>query len=157
VASSTMARASWLRSLGFDFLLDRLGVMMPLCHSIKQIASPSIAPVMYDIVINSAVIQRIACRTWGGVPMNHEWHEAMISLKNRFHELKTEMDLVHQAWPTAIRERDFDRQSSLIAHERGLILEVLGVINTFQQLVSQELMHTKALRRLESPPASRIA
>jgi hypothetical protein len=89
--------------------------------------------------------------------MNHEWHEAMISLKNRFHALKTEMDLVHQAWPTAIRERDFDRQSSLIAHERGLILEVLGVISTFQQLVSQELMHTKALCRLESPPASRIA
>jgi hypothetical protein len=89
--------------------------------------------------------------------MNHEWHEAMISLKNRFHELKTEMDLVHQAWPTAIRERDFDRQSSLIAHERGLILEVLGVISTFQQRVSQEMMHTNALRRLESAPASRIA
>ena len=89
--------------------------------------------------------------------MNHEWHEAVISLKNRFHALKTEMDLVHQAWPTAIRERDFDRQSSLIAHERGLILEVWGVISTFQQLVSQELMHTKTLRRLESPPAARIA
>jgi hypothetical protein len=58
--------------------------------------------------------------------MNHEWHEAMISLKNRFYALKTEINLVHQAWPTAIRERDFDRQSSLMAHERSLILEVLG-------------------------------
>jgi hypothetical protein len=67
------------------------------------------------------------------------------------------MDLVHQAWPTAIRERDFDRQSSLMVHERSLILEVLGVISTFQQLVSQELMHTKALRRLAYPPVSRIA
>jgi hypothetical protein len=55
----------WLRSLGFDFLLDRLGVMMPSCPSSKQIASPSIAPVMYDIAVNSTVIQRIACRTWG--------------------------------------------------------------------------------------------
>jgi len=89
----------------------------------------------------------------GEVPMNHEWHEAIISLKGRFQALKTEMDIVHQAWPPAVRERDFDRQSCLIAHERGLILEASVVISAFQQLISQELMHTKAWRRLKSPPA----
>lgn len=89
----------------------------------------------------------------GGVPMNYEWHEAIISLTNRFRALKTEIDIVHQAWQTAVRERDFDCQSSLIAHERGLILEASAIINAFQQLISQELMHTNAWRRLKSSRA----
>ena len=89
----------------------------------------------------------------GGVRMNHESHEVIISLKGRFHALKTEMDIVHQAWQAAVCRRDFDRQSSLIADERNLILEVSAVISAFQQLVSQQLMHTKALPRLKSPPA----
>jgi hypothetical protein len=30
--------------------------------------------------------------------MNAEWHEAILSLTHRFRALKTELDLVHQAW-----------------------------------------------------------
>jgi hypothetical protein len=30
-----------------DFLLDRLGIIMPLCHSIGQIAFPSMADRSY--------------------------------------------------------------------------------------------------------------
>jgi hypothetical protein len=84
----------------------------------------------------------------GGIPMNHDLHEAIISLKGRFDALKTEIDIVHQAWLTAVRERDFDRQPSLIAHEHGLILEASAVISAFQQLSAQELMRTKAGRSL---------
>jgi hypothetical protein len=85
--------------------------------------------------------------------MNHESYEAMILLKNRFHALKAQMDVVHQAWQAAVRVQDFDRQSSLIAHERGLILEASAVISAYQQLIPKEPMRTKALRRLKSPPA----
>jgi hypothetical protein len=89
--------------------------------------------------------------------MNHEWHEAIISLKGRFHALKTDMDIVHQAWQTAIREGDLDRQSRLIAHEQGLVLEVAAVIGALQQLISQASMRTQAWRRLKSPLASRTS
>jgi hypothetical protein len=57
--------------------------------------------------------------------MNHEW--------------KGEMGILHQAWPTAVRERDFDRQSSLIAHEPDLIREAAAVISVFQQLMFLEM------------------
>jgi hypothetical protein len=43
----------------------------------------------------------------------------------------------------AVREQDFDRQSSLIAYGRGLILEASAVIDAFQHLILQELMHIK--------------
>jgi hypothetical protein len=38
VASSMMARASWLRSIGLDFLLDRLGRLV-VCHNPEQLAA----------------------------------------------------------------------------------------------------------------------
>jgi hypothetical protein len=38
VASSMMARASWLRSIGLDFLLDRLGRLV-VCHNPEQFAA----------------------------------------------------------------------------------------------------------------------
>jgi hypothetical protein len=74
--------------------------------------------------------------------MNHESHE-VISLRNRFRALKAEMDLVHQAWQTAVREQDIDRQVSLMAHEGNLISDTSAVMSAFHQLIAQELMHTK--------------
>jgi hypothetical protein len=65
--------------------------------------------------------------------MNHELHETIISLRNRFRALKAEMDLVHQAWQTAVREQDFDRQVSLIAHEGNLIHDTSAVMHAFQR------------------------
>jgi hypothetical protein len=73
--------------------------------------------------------------------MNHETNE-VISLRNRFRALKADMDLVHQAWQTAVREHDLDRQVSLMAHEGNLIRETSAVMSAFYQLIAQELMHT---------------
>jgi hypothetical protein len=47
--------------------------------------------------------------TRGGIHVNDELHEAIISLTERFHALKTEMALGYPDWQVAIRERDFDR------------------------------------------------
>jgi hypothetical protein len=77
----------------------------------------------------------------GGIPMTHESNE-VISLRNRFRALKAEMDLVHQAWQTAVREWDFDRQVSLMAHEGNLIRDTSAVMSAFHQLIAQELMRT---------------
>jgi hypothetical protein len=74
--------------------------------------------------------------------MNYEWYEPMISLQKRFRVLKAEMDVVHQAWQAAVRERDFDRQVSLMTHEGNLIRETSAVMSAFHQLMAQELMHT---------------
>jgi hypothetical protein len=74
--------------------------------------------------------------------MNHESNE-VISLKNRFRALKAEMDLVHQAWQMAVREPDFNRQLSLMAHDGNLIRETSAVMSAFHQLIAQELMRTK--------------
>jgi hypothetical protein len=74
--------------------------------------------------------------------MNHESHE-VTSLRNRFRALKAEMDLVHQAWQTAVREQDIDRRVSLMAHEGNLISDTSAVMSAFHQLIAQELMHTK--------------
>jgi hypothetical protein len=74
--------------------------------------------------------------------MNHESNE-VISLRNRFRVLKAEMDLVHQDWQAAVRERDFNRQVSLMAHEGNLIRDTSAVMSAFHQLIAQELMHTQ--------------
>jgi hypothetical protein len=66
----------------------------------------------------------------GGVPMTHESHE-VISLRNRFRALKAEMDRVPQAWQTAVRERDFDRQVSLMTYEGHLIRDTSAVMRAF--------------------------
>lgn len=89
----------------------------------------------------------------GGIPMTHELHEAISSLLRRFRALKTELDSVHQAWQTAVREQDFDRQLSLMGREHGLIRDVSAVMSAFQQLMPQKPMETKKSRRLESSSA----
>jgi hypothetical protein len=76
--------------------------------------------------------------------MSHEWHEALLSLQGRFRALKTERDLVHQAWQAGVRERDSARQSSLMTHEGDLLLEASAVISALQQLIAHELMRTQA-------------
>jgi ketosteroid isomerase-like protein len=81
----------------------------------------------------------------GGIPMNHESHE-VISLRNRFRGLKAKIDVVHQDWQAAVRERDFDRQMSLMAHEGNLIRDTSAVMSAFHQLIAQELMHTHHTR-----------
>ena len=85
--------------------------------------------------------------------MNHELHEAITSLMHRFRVLKAEMDAVHQAWQAAVREHDFDRQVSLMAHEGNLIRETSAVMSAFHQLIAQALMRTQVRRRLQSPLA----
>jgi hypothetical protein len=74
--------------------------------------------------------------------MTHESYE-VLSLMNRFRALKAEMDVVHQAWQTAVREQDFDRQVSLMAHEGTLIRDTSAVMRAFHQLIAQELMRTQ--------------
>jgi hypothetical protein len=81
--------------------------------------------------------------------MNHESNE-VISLRNRFRALKAEMDRVHHAWQTAVREQDFDRQVSLMAHEGTLIRETSDVMSAFHYLIAQELRHTPVWRCLQS-------
>jgi hypothetical protein len=78
--------------------------------------------------------------------MPHESKE-VISLLNRFRALKAEMDLVHQAWQAAVREHDFDRQVSLMAHEGNLIRDTSAVMSAFHHLIAQELMHAKRRAR----------
>jgi hypothetical protein len=73
--------------------------------------------------------------------MTHESNE-VISLRNRFRALKAEMDAVHQDWQAAVREWDFDRQVSLMAHEGKLIRDTSTVMTAFHQLIAQELMRT---------------
>ena len=85
--------------------------------------------------------------------MNAEWHEPILSLTHRFRALKTELDLVHQAWQAAVHEQDSDRELSLIAHEGNLLRETSAIMSAFHHLVAQELMDTQALRRLHSPLA----
>jgi hypothetical protein len=53
------------------------------------------------------------------------------------------MDRVPQAWQTAVRERDFDRQVSLMTYEGHLIRDTSAVMRAFHQLIAQELMHVK--------------
>ena len=84
--------------------------------------------------------------------MNHELHE-VISLRNRFRALKAEMDIVHQAWQTAVREWDFDRQVGLMAYEGNLIRDTSAIMSAFHQLIAQELTDTQELHRLQSPLA----
>ena len=79
--------------------------------------------------------------------MTHESNE-VISLRNRFRALKAEMDLVHQAWQTAVREHDFERQVSLMAHEGNLIRDTSAVMSAFHQLIAQELMRPHVWLRL---------
>jgi hypothetical protein len=74
--------------------------------------------------------------------MNHELHEAITSLMHRFRALKAEMGVIHQTWQTVVREHDFDRQVSLMAHEGNLIRDTSAVMSAFHQLIAQELMDT---------------
>lgn len=84
--------------------------------------------------------------------MNHELHK-VISLRNRFCALKAEMDLIHQDWQAAVREWNFDRQVSLMAHEGNLIRDTSAIMSALHQLIAQELMDTQELPRLQSPRA----
>jgi hypothetical protein len=84
--------------------------------------------------------------------MNHELHEAIISLKERFMCTEHRMDIVHQAWPAAVRERDFDRQSSLDCPRANLIPRSVG---GHQRVPTTHFSRADAtaLCRLKSTPA----
>jgi hypothetical protein len=83
--------------------------------------------------------------------MNHALHETITSFMQRFRVLKTERDLVHQAWQKAVRESDFDRHVSLMAREGNLTRETSALMSVFHQLMAQEQGPTQASRRPQPP------
>jgi hypothetical protein len=48
------------------------------------------------------------------------------------------MALGYPDWQVAIRKRDFDRMSRLIAHERNLSSEASAVLSAFEELMAQQ-------------------